>query len=171
VGHWLFGVEGTLSAADISQTVGSPILPAVVFGSDRMTTKITSLYTVAGRLGVVWNQFLFYGKGGWAGGEVELSARTTFGGGAAWARTKSRSGWLAGAGVEYMMTPNIIFGVEYNYVDLGSEAYSARNTGPAAAVFLPANTDVTDKTQVHTIVGRVSYRFNWGPVGSPIVIR
>jgi outer membrane immunogenic protein len=157
-----------LSAADISDTVGSPILPAVVFGSDRVTTKIKSLYTVAARVGVVWNQFLFCGKGGWAGGEVELSARTNFGGGAAWTpSSKSRSGWLAGGGVEYMMTPNIIFGVEYNYIDLGSETYSARNTGPAAANFLPANTDVQDKTQVHTIVGRVSYRFNWGPVGAP----
>jgi len=166
-GHLLFGVEGTLSAADISETVGSPILPAVVFGGDRMTTKIKSLYTVAGRVGAVWNQFLFYGKGGWAGGEVELSARTTFGGGAAWTRSRSRSGWLAGAGVEYMLMPNIIFGVEYNYIDLGSDTYSARNTGPAAAGFLPANTDVQDTTRIHTIVGRVSYRFNWGLVGSP----
>ena len=63
--------------------------------------------------------------------------------------------------------PNIIFGVEYNYIDLGSDTYSSRNTGPAAANFLPANTDVKDKTQIHAVVGRVSYRFNWGSVRSP----
>jgi outer membrane immunogenic protein len=161
VGHWLFGIEGTFSGANITKTVVSPFFPQ--FG-DTERTKIKSLYTVAGRIGAVWNQFLFYGKGGWAGGEVELAARTT---GAAWTRSKSRSGWLVGAGVEYMLMPNIIFGVEYNYIDLGSETYSAPNTGPGAAGFFPANTGVDDKTRIHTIVGRVSYRFDWGPVGFP----
>jgi len=165
-GRFLLGVEGTLSAADISKTVPSPISPAVVFGADRETTKVKSLYTVAGRVGAVWDQFLFYGKGGWAGARVELSARTDFGGGAAWKSAKDRSGYIVGAGAEYMFTPNIILGVEYNYIDLGTATYSARNTGPGAANFLPGNTDVRDKTQIHTIAARVSYKFNWTPIGS-----
>jgi outer membrane immunogenic protein len=161
MGPWLLGIEGTLSAADISDTVRSPIPPAAVFGNDRLTTKMKSLYTIAARVGVVWNQFLFYGKGGWAGGQVELSASTDFGGGAAWnPGSKSRSGWVAGAGMEYMIMPNLILGVEYNYIDLGSATYSAPNTGPGAAGFLPATTIVEDRTHVQTIVGRVSWLFN-----------
>jgi len=159
-GLWLVGIEGTVAAADIRETVKSPFLPPVVYGGDRESTKIKSLYTVAGRVGMVWDRILVYGKGGWAGGQVELSARTDYGGGAAWSQSKSRSGWVAGVGAEYMLTPNFILGLEYNYIDFGSQTYSALNTGPAGVGFLPRDTKVKGSTHFNTVAARVSYRFN-----------
>jgi outer membrane immunogenic protein len=117
-GSWLFGVEGTFSGAHISRSVTSPFFP----DEDIVRTRINSLYTVAARLGAVWNDLLFYGKAGWAGGEVQLSAVSIFGGGTVWnPAAERRSGWVAGAGLEYMLMPNVIVGVEYNYIDLGGQ--------------------------------------------------
>jgi outer membrane immunogenic protein len=153
IGQFLLGVEGTFSWADIKQTVTSPIFPT----TDNETTKIKNLYTVAARLGVTNGPWLAYAKGGWAGGRVQLSAAEP-GIAVSWdPATQSRSGFVIGGGVEYMIAPSIILGAEYNYIDLGSKTYSAVNT-PSA--FGP--TTVSDKTTVSTIIGRVSYLFNIG---------
>jgi outer membrane immunogenic protein len=150
INQFVVGIEGTWSGSDLKQAVVSPFFPT----SDTESTKISSLYTIAGRAGLAWNQFLVYGKGGWAGGQVELSAADNTDG-AFWSPGRqSRSGWVAGAGVEYMLTPNFIVGVEYNHIDLGTANYSASNTGINTTL-----TSVDDRTKVDTVVGRISYKF------------
>src|SRR4051812_234222 len=118
INNLVVGIEGTWSAANIKQTVVSPFFP----DTDRETTRITNLYTVAARVGTSWDRFLIYGKAGLAGGQVEPSAAADFGfeGQAFWKPGKShRSGFLLGAGVEYMLASNVAIGVEYNHIDLG----------------------------------------------------
>ena len=163
INHLVLGIEGTWSAADIKDTVVSPFFPT----EDHETTKISSLYTVTGRIGAAWDKFLFYGKGGWAGGEVEVSAVSTAGagGGTSWNPGKqSRSGWVAGVGLEYMLTQNFIVGVEYNHIDLGTARYSTLDSGGDTTL-----TSVDNTTKVDTIVGRLSYKF--GGFGGPVVAK
>lgn len=153
VNQWVFGIEGTWSGANLNQTVISPWFPS----SDRETTKVKSLYTIAGRIGATWDRLLIYGKGGWAGGRVELSAASSAGPTYWNPGTASRSGYILGLGLEYMMMPNWILGVEYNYINLGTTNYAANNTGGSVSL-----TTVDDKTKVSTVVARLSYLFNWG---------
>ena len=149
-GTWLAGLEATLAGGSLKDTVVSPYFPA----SDTEQTKISSLYTVAGRLGVVWNNLLIYGKGGWAGGQVGLSASCPTCTPSGWNPGKeSRSGWILGAGLEWMWTPNWIVGVEYNRIDFGSKTHSALNNDGVNL------TTVSEKTTVDTVVGRISYLF------------
>jgi len=164
INRLVIGIEGTWSAADIKHTVTSPFFPA----SDRETTRITSLYTVAGRVGTAWDQFLIYGKGGLAGGQVEPSAVATVatiegfeGGQFFWKPGKShRSGWVIGAGVEYMLVSNVMIGVEYNHIDLGTANYTARDNSPESLI-----ASVDDRTRIDSVVGRISYKFG-APAGA-----
>lgn len=151
LGSVVAGVEGTWSGLNQKHTVASPY-----YDTDTETTRINNLVTIAGRLGVTWDRLLFYGKGGWAGGEVELSAASTSGGSATtWTPgSKFRSGVIVGAGFEYMLTQEFILGLEYNHIDLGRASYTAFNVGDDSS---QASAD--DKTKLDTVVARLSYKF------------
>lgn len=152
LGSVVAGVEGTWSGADLKTTILSPDYP----DTDSQTTKVRNLFTFAARFGVTWDRVLFYGKGGWAGGEVELSAFSTSGGPTTWTPgSKFRSGVVVGGGVEYQITPNWIAGIEYNHIDLGRASYAAFDVGSDTSF-----SAVDDKTKIDTVVARVSYKFD-----------
>ena len=149
-GNFLVGIEGTWSYSRLDRTIVSPVFAL----TDQWRTEIKSLYTVAARLGAIWDRSLWYVKGGWAGGCVNLSATSTFGGATLWNPGCDRSGWVIGAGIEYMLAPNWIFGLEYNYIDLGSKTYTANNTGASTSL-----TSINDSTKLQTVIARLSYLF------------
>jgi outer membrane immunogenic protein len=92
--------------------------------------KLSWFGTVLGRLGVtVTPELLLYGTGGLAYGHVDASANTQFfnSDGSLFARSpasvsKTKVGWTAGAGAEWMFARNWSAKLEYLYVDLGSES-------------------------------------------------
>ena len=65
---WVLGLEITASATDIKQSQQNPF-----FITDAITSELDWITTVTGRAGYSWNRWLFYAKGGWAGGGVELT--------------------------------------------------------------------------------------------------
>jgi outer membrane immunogenic protein len=65
-GSVVLGVEGTLSGASIGDDFRSGKVPAVTY-----STGVTSISTLTGRVGFAANQWLVYGKAGWAGAQVE----------------------------------------------------------------------------------------------------
>ena len=104
------------------------------------------------------NQFLFYGKGGYASSLVEVNATSSTG---VTARASQReNGWVVGGGIESRMVGNILFGLEYNYVSfLGDRVTGVTGgTGPAG----PFNFDINN-LQMHTVTARLSILF--GPHG------
>lgn len=151
LGSIVTGIEGTWSGLNHKTTVVSPYYP----DTDNETTKISNIFTIAGRLGVTWDRVLFYGKGGWAGGDVELSAASTIGPSSWSPGSKFMSGVVVGAGFEYMLTQNVILGVEYNHIDLGRTNYAANNAGGDTS-----STSADAKTKLDTVVGRLSYKFD-----------
>jgi outer membrane immunogenic protein len=77
--------------------------------------------TATGRIGAAFDRLLVYGKGGVAFANDEssinlvssgLSASTTF----------TRTGWTAGAGLEYALAQNWTAKIEYDYLGFGSES-------------------------------------------------
>jgi len=117
IGNLLLGVEATLSGADLSRDFNSILFPSVRFSAD-----IDTIATVTGRFGFASNQWLLYGKAGWAGAQVDFSGHS-----AAPLPVDSfsfdnwRNGWTVGAGLEYKIARNISLGVEYSFIELGSE--------------------------------------------------
>jgi outer membrane immunogenic protein len=88
--------------------------------------------TVRGRLGYAFGGTLLYATGGFAYGGVRSSAsfidNTTSPLAPLNARTSNTStatGWVAGAGIEYKISPSWSLKGEYQYIDLGSGSDAA----------------------------------------------
>ena len=107
-GHLLFGVEGDFGGA----TFAHPTLPTPTLGS----VSQNWIGTIAGRVGLVEDRWLVYGKFG--GGWVQSNASLNFPG-VTWQGSNTSSGWLAGVGIEYGFKSHWTIKLEYDYIGLG----------------------------------------------------
>ena len=87
--------------------------------SNAINTTVDWTSTVTGRAGVAFDRVLVYGKGGVAFADDKSGFTDTFGNGAN--TTSMRTGWTAGAGLEYGLTRNWSARVEYDYLGFGSQ--------------------------------------------------
>jgi outer membrane immunogenic protein len=127
-GAFVLGIEADIDAADI--TKNSTLSAAIGGGSFPVTATASQLLnylgTARGRLGyTITPTLLAYGTGGFAygGAEVSSSVNTTpncpgFCGGLT--NSSTLTGWAAGGGLEYMISPNWTAKVEYLHYDLGN---------------------------------------------------
>jgi outer membrane immunogenic protein len=114
-GQFVFGIEADAAGADISSSFA---IPGLVSAED----KIRALGTVRGRFGIAYEQILFYGTGGFAWADERVSASAL---GVSISDTKTRTGWTAGAGAEWMFAPHWSVKAEYLYRSFGSENFFA----------------------------------------------
>jgi opacity protein-like surface antigen len=108
-GHLLLGVEGDFDGATFSH----PALPTPTLGS----VSQNWIGTVAGRIGLVEDRWLIYGKAG--GGWVHSNATLNFPG-VSWSGSNTSSGWLIGAGLEYGFKSHWTVRLEYDFLSLAN---------------------------------------------------
>jgi outer membrane immunogenic protein len=156
IGCWVGGIEGTFSGGNVTKEIASPFFP----DDDHHTASITSFATVTGRLGYSLGNMLLYGKAGFATGKVELLALTDRLGEGAGSRAW-QSGWVVGGGFDYQVGRNILFGVDYNYINLGERSHTFTCSSVDCAGFdAPiVKTDV----DMHVVTARVTFLFG-GPM-------
>jgi outer membrane immunogenic protein len=116
--NWVVGVEGAASGATMkaSTSVG---LPAGFPGDQALVSSRTDfLPSVTGRLGYAIDHTLFYGKAGvaWASDKYTV-ADSLQGTGFGFEGFDTRTGWTAGAGVEWAFSCNWSVNLEYDYYD------------------------------------------------------
>jgi outer membrane immunogenic protein len=111
--NWLVvGLEGDFDWTGLKATGTDSALNLLT-----ENTQWTS--TVTGRIGVAFDRLLAYGKGGVAFAHDNDSMND----GAFTASTSfTRTGWTAGAGLEYALAQNWTAKVEYDYLGFGSES-------------------------------------------------
>jgi opacity protein-like surface antigen len=64
-----------------------------------------------------------------------------------------RNGWIAGTGLEYKVARNIGLGLEYSFIDLGSQHYHT-------TTMLGAPVNIVDHdVQVQSVTGRLNFHF------------
>lgn len=149
IGYIVLGVEATLSGADLNRDFHSILFPAVNFSAD-----VNTIATVTGRFGVAADQWLFYGKAGWAGAQVDVSGRTTaplpldrF------SFDNWRDGWTVGVGLEYKIAPNVSFGVEYSFIQLSNDNDNGLSLG-----LLPVSLRDHD-LDIQSVTARLNFQF------------
>jgi outer membrane immunogenic protein len=164
---WVFGLEadiqgtsedGSNSASLTVTPVGVGILaPAPVTGTLNYSEKLPWFGTVRGRLGFLpAPNWLIYGTGGLAYGEVDTDTTLTVGAlGVSNNFDTTRLGWTAGGGVEALFARNWSAKVEYLYIDLGSFS----NTFTGLGTFTP----VTLSTHVTDNIVRAGLNYHFGP--------
>ena len=189
---FLVGFEADMQGAGISgQGAARGIAPAstadgrfFVFGSsDVIQAGISWMGTARGRLGyLVTPTVMMYATGGLAYGGTYIKTfsntygfSTYYGGGAdraIWTQNSQQNfnvGWTAGAGAEWMMSPNWSIKGEALYYDLGNTsvsntAYYAQGAGAANDLFGGSTT----RAYYQGFIARagVNYHFNLGSISA-----
>ena len=151
-GGWVIGIRDMFDASSLSRdrTFTFPTASGTVH------FKNSWFDTLTGRLGyAVAPAWLIYGQGGvaWAKNSADL----TIGGFEVGSASRTRTGWTAGGGVEWMFAPNWSAFLEGNYMDFGSNDQTV-----FASVSCPAGCAFSAKTTAATALVGVNYRFGWG---------
>ncbi len=138
MGPLVAGVEGDFSWTNADGTKTD------AFGN-KLKTRLDWTSTVTGRLGYAVDRVLFYGKGGAAFAHDKDTLTDPFGAVVSGAAT--RTGWTAGAGVEYGFANNWSAKVEYDYLGFGTQNVTLGG--------MPASIDL----KAHELKGGINYHF------------
>jgi outer membrane immunogenic protein len=136
---------------------GGPLGPPTAFFSTNTSYRTDWLFTLRPRLGWAINNWLLYATGGLAVGREKfnqtITLLTPFVETASFSTT--RTGWAAGAGVEYAFSQHWSIRGEYLHVDLGT-VDTTGTIAPPFAGFFP-----TSSIHLTTNIGRaaINYRF------------
>lgn len=189
--QWVLGIEGQYSFSDLKGDHQNVVFAPIEIGGglgtfsgvERYSTKVTSLGTIAGRLGIAsgpGDRTLFYVKGGaaFARDKFSLTANQvgvcevgcedgtvhTFAGTVNGSHT--RWGWMAGTGLEYGLWDNVSAKVEYNYLDLGNKDVSLTGNGCIDGRCRADSTIRGVDQTIHLIKFGLNFRFGGGPVAA-----
>ncbi len=165
--------DGSSSSAFDGALGLPPLFGATWDGETTSSTKIGAIFTATGRVGYAWDRWFGYVKGGYATAKVSHSSLTGvdvngcfFGcsplaSGSGSSRSDARhNGWVVGGGFEYMITPSVTFGLEYNYIDLGAKTHEGLTTinvtGVGSGTF-DSRTRV-DVDAIHAVYARLNVK-------------
>jgi outer membrane immunogenic protein len=136
---WLNTKYSFCRQTDVQSTACSDVLPNI-FGSESIASETKWLATARARAGVTWDRFMFYGTGGAAWGRLDttesLSCLVDGCGGTSTLKlaasstlSQTKAGWVAGLGVEGMLSPNWSVKAEWLHVDLGNLSQTFTTVG------------------------------------------
>ena len=149
-GKFVFGVEGDLGYMSVRASAAD-----LLGGTEVDHIGGSGLYgDITGRVGVAFDRALFYAKGGYAffnGTVLTTTGIPGFTVGSA----NNFSGWTAGGGIEYKITPAWSVKAEYLHFDFGSKTATLTS---GAGVF-----GYTNALTVDTVKVGINYLFG-GPV-------
>jgi outer membrane immunogenic protein len=165
--HWVVGLEGQYSWADIKGNADGPDL---IFGAKNLSSKTDALASVTGRIGYTFDRVMLYGKGGgaWAHdrynehtppGFIPVFPFTAFPADDLSAKA-GRYGWTVGAGVEWAFADKWSAKIEYDHYDFGSRSL---NLTDATGGFTTTNV----AQRIDTVTVGINYRF-WSPANAVV---
>ena len=151
---WVVGIRNVFDGTDIhrSRTFFDPLAFA---GTGTVDTKVHWFDALTGRLGyLVQPNLLFYGQGGAAWTQASATVFNGLGGQIGSISGNSRTGWTAGAGVEWMFIPHWSAFVEYNFMGFGtrSSSFAVCGGGVGCGIF-------SAKANIQDVLVGVNYRF------------
>jgi outer membrane immunogenic protein len=159
--NWLIGVQGEFNwtSAHNRQT----IFPPFPYVSETLDASVDWYASATARLGYVSGPWLFYGKGGaaWARDrfhDVGQLASSNFD----FSANVTRSGWTAGAGLEYAFAPNWSAVLEYGYYNFGTSSVTLSGVTGGPGGLAPGSSNGTLNQNFSAVTAGVSYRFSTG---------
>lgn len=153
LGNFVVGIEG--DGDWVANTDNGVVVPGI--GTVQVITNNRWIATLAGRFGVTYDRWLFYGKAGsgWVGNNNLTFTNFATGASVTSSNNDTNSGWLAGAGIEWAFAPNWSAKVEYDYLALSSRTFTLPPGG-----FLPGDTFTSSNPNVQMVKFGLNYLFN-----------
>lgn len=162
VNNIIVGGVVDLNYIDSERSIGFGIGSNDIYSVD---VDVNYFGTVRGKVGLAYDRVALYATGGlaYADIDVEVNGNDDVGAalGASDASTQTETddiGYTVGAGIDFLATQNISFGLEYLYTDLGE----AKTTTTYTDVLGLDEFSVDTETEVdfHTLMAKAAYRFN-----------
>ena len=141
-GSIVFGIEGDVEALDAGETLIAPGIAARV--------KRDWQASLRGRVGFSLDRFMIYATGGAAFTDFNYHLHDPATG-LAESADRSKTGWTAGAGINFAYADNLILGAEYRYTDFGKVSGAGR--GPLLGL------TVRHEPTTHALRASVAYKF------------
>lgn len=167
-GSFVFGIEGAFIGGnhDDGQSSGAG---AVNPGAPRnRISSMSDTWSLVGRLGWVWNDFLVYGKAGIASSKFGFEHYRIATGEKLSSWSDRDVGFVVGAGFEYRVTRLISVGLDYSYANYSFD----RNYLPnAQGVVFQCCFDKNMKIDSHTILARVNFYPFGVSTAAPVMAR
>jgi len=171
--NWVIGLAGDFSWANINGQTTDPFFTGKNGNPITLNAKTNELATATARLGYAWDHFLVYGKGGaaWAHDKYSVQNLVSFGSPFCFVGTfiacnptgtETRTGWTAGAGIEWAFANNWSALLEFDYYGLGNKSVSLfdPNAGTGGTSGL-----VNVRQNIEVLKFGINYHFGWvGPV-------
>jgi outer membrane immunogenic protein len=159
---WLLGLEGDFESTRLGQSHAAPFLflgaPLGVNRAD-ISQDLRWLASIRGRVGVTWDMALLYATGGVAFSNSHYVAHSQNAIEIATSDFSELStGWVAGAGVEYLVMPNWVLRAEYLYYGLNNSQSDTTHALPLLPLTNPV-VNTWNSANVQTVRFGVSYLF------------
>jgi len=162
---WVYGLETDLAGTGLKSSMTGGLTGTGCTGDAASTNAQVDWYgTLRGRLGFTANNFLIYGTGGLAYGGVKLNSTHTASNTTTSASvSQTKGGFVVGAGIDYILLPNFVLNLGYQYVDLGSLSLASSATSGGITSVQTANANA----RFHVLMAGLSWRFapsagSWG---------
>jgi outer membrane immunogenic protein len=173
IATWLLGIEGDYDGTSINSSQAT-VFPSLLGGAGTTHTNglsvsedIKSLASLRGRIGYTWADGLLYFTGGGAWESISTSAMISantaaavFGQSATGSVTNTRSGYVIGGGVEWMVARNWTVRGEYLYYNFsGADTFAL----PIANCAIPGcGVNVTTASNnINVFRLGANYKFDW----------
>ena len=173
--NWVLGIEGDFAWADLKGDATDPFFSGKQGAPITLHAKTNWIADVAGRLGYTWDRWMLYGKGGvaWAHDKYEIhnvvfsdGLQSCFlGCNTIVAGSETRTGWIAGVGVEWAFWNNWSAKLEFDHYDFGRRGVTLFD--PVHNFTVPADV----KQRIEAVKFGINYRFGWGKTPAPVVAR
>ncbi|HWW46731.1 MAG TPA: outer membrane protein [Xanthobacteraceae bacterium] len=168
IGRWMFGVEADANRFQLERNFSGTFIADPSGNPYRFTSSFEAdwLITVRGRLGYAFDRLLVYTTGGVAISEqkfaqniTQLNVEFVEEG----SLSKTTTGFVLGAGVEYALNSRWSLKAEYLYIDLGTLSFSTKGSCSGADPRCPLYTAAHEADLSASIVrGGINYKFDWG---------
>ena len=149
---WVLGLEADFTGARLNTTT----LNSIVTGQHEY--RLSDFGTVRGRVGYAWDRLMVYGTGGYAWAHEEIVRTQIIGQvnsaipGTIESDSGLLSGWTAGIGAEWGVSPGWTVRAEYLHLGLGTRPFT----------FTAAAQQVDASAQIDLVRFGVNYIFNLG---------
>jgi outer membrane immunogenic protein len=163
-GNVVYGFETDLSKTNLDSRMNGGLVvngPNPIQPTDNASTaaKIDWYGTLRGRLGITNGPFLLYGTAGLAYGNIGVSSQfRSIDLALNQITSTTRAGWVAGAGAEYLLRPDLSLTLAYQYVDLGNLSLVGA-AGPSTYGTFTSGQSATAHGQFHTVTAGFSWHF------------
>lgn len=112
-GSFVFGLEADATAVNVDSNPDAP----------NADLTVNWMGSVRARVGYAFDQVMFYGTGGFSMARAEVSSNVDSS-----RQTQDHTGYVLGAGVEFMVSDNWALGAEYLRHEFSEETYVLNNT-------------------------------------------